>query len=85
MRLGVVGLKIAFLGLALVLTIAFLVACGGYKSPNTNQNVSGVKFRAFVSQNVSTSSVSGGLDPGPADSCTGSIRCEFSWIDGSFG
>src|SRR5438105_14314921 len=62
MRLGVVGLKIAFLGLALVLTIAFLVACGGYKSPNTNQNVSGVKFPAFVSQNVSTSSVSGGLD-----------------------
>jgi hypothetical protein len=64
MRLGVVGLKrTAFLGLALVLTSAFLVACGGYKSPSSSgQNVSGVKFRAFVSQNVSTGSVSGGLD-----------------------
>ena len=63
MRLGVVGLKrTAFLGLALSLTAVLLVACGGYSPSRSSQNVSGVKFRAFVSQNVSTSTASSGLD-----------------------
>lgn len=61
MRLGVSGLKTTvLLGLVFVMTMAW-TGCGGSSAPSS-QNVSGVKFRAFVSQNVSTSSVTGGLD-----------------------
>jgi len=44
--------------------VAGLVACGGYKAPNQSNNTgSGVKFRAFVSQNVSAvGGATAGLD-----------------------
>jgi hypothetical protein len=63
--LGASSLKTAVWSRVFTLAIvAGLVACGGYKAPNQNNNSgSGVKFRAFVSQDVSAvGGATAGLD-----------------------
>jgi hypothetical protein len=64
MILGACRLKTDVLVRGLVLaSLAVLAGCGGYKPPNQNNPGSGAKFRAFVSQNVSSvAGVSAGLD-----------------------
>src|ERR671926_1746442 len=67
--LGASSLKTAVWSRVLTLaSVAVLVGCGGYKAPNQNNNTgSGVKFRAFVSQNVSAvGGATAGLDVGEA-------------------
>jgi len=61
MPFGVPGLKKTFV--AMVLLIAFgvaIVACGGKKSSNTKHQVSGLKFRAFVSNSLFPSGLTNG-------------------------
>jgi hypothetical protein len=59
MRLGVLRLRRAVLFLCvLVLAIAGLVSCGSSSSPN-QQTTSGLKFRALVSQDVSSGTLLG--------------------------
>lgn len=52
--------RTVLLGFILVL-IGVFFGCGGSSAPSS-QSVSGIKFRAFVSQNVATSTVTSGLD-----------------------
>jgi hypothetical protein len=51
-----------FIGALLVLTCVFLAGCGGGTSTPSTATASGVKFRAFVSQDVSSSGSTAGLD-----------------------
>jgi hypothetical protein len=63
MILGVSRLKRTVLtGVFALAALAALAGCGGYSAPNQGSTGSGVKFRAFVSQNVSAAGVSAGLD-----------------------
>jgi hypothetical protein len=64
MILGACRLKTAvFVRVFVLASVAVLAGCGGYTPPNQNNPGSGAKFRAFVSQNVSSvSGVSAGLD-----------------------
>jgi hypothetical protein len=63
MVLGVNRLKKTVLTSVFALAcFALHVGCGGYSAPNQGNTGSGVKFRAFVSQNVSSTGVSAGLD-----------------------
>jgi len=49
-------------GVFVAVALGMLAGCGGYSPPNQGNTGSGVKFRAFVSQNVSSIRVSAGLD-----------------------
>jgi hypothetical protein len=63
MTLGMSSLKRTVLtGVFALAALALLAGCGGYSAPNQGNTGSGVKFRAFVSQNVSATGVSAGLD-----------------------
>jgi hypothetical protein len=63
MILGVGRLKKTVLaGVFSLAAAAVLAGCGGYSAPNQNNTGSGLKFRAFISQNVSSAGVSAGLD-----------------------
>jgi hypothetical protein len=63
MILGVSRLKrTVLIGVFALTALALLAGCGGYSAPNQGNTGSGVKFRAFVSQNVSATGVSAGLD-----------------------
>lgn len=53
--------RAALLGVVLTLTSAFLISCGS-SSPSSRAGGTGLKFRAFVSQNVFSSTVLSGLD-----------------------
>ena len=64
MILGAIRLKTAVLWSVFSLAAtAVLTGCGGYTAPNPNTGGSGLKFKAFVSQNVSAvGGASAGLD-----------------------
>ncbi|HYL11673.1 MAG TPA: hypothetical protein VEV41_01465 [Terriglobales bacterium] len=51
-----------FSSVLLVLACIFLAGCGGTSTPSSTATASGVKFRAFVSQDVSSSGTTAGLD-----------------------
>ena len=53
--------RIVFLCLALALP-SIWTACGGYTAPPGSNTGSGLKFRAFVTQNVSAGTVGSGVD-----------------------
>ena len=59
MVLAIPALKRVFSGVLVITGGVFLLSCGGSSSPTTPP--SGLKFRAFVSQNVSATTASPGL------------------------
>jgi hypothetical protein len=54
--------RVVFLTSVLGLLSALLLSCGGYSAPSSNSGGSGLKFRAFVSQAVSSPTASPGVD-----------------------
>ena len=49
-------------GMVALAACVLLAGCGGYTPPNQGNSSSGLKFRAYVSQSVSSSTLAAGLD-----------------------
>ena len=61
-EVGVPGLKKALILLIFLLPASLLwLSCGGYSSPSSNTQTSGLKYRAFITNNVSSGSGLAGI------------------------